>query len=118
MEWILYGGVLAVPLLINIFAVSRLRGGYRILACLPLMVLALAYALDLVSLIGRGNLAGLFTIIAAGPSLALLAALLVARLTAAYLNRAGRAEGRDTDAPARQMSDDGVAEPREPGASA
>jgi hypothetical protein len=72
MEWVLVGVMLSIPLLANLLAVALLRGGYRILACLPLTVLALAYALDLVSVVGRGNLAGLFTMIAAGPSLALL----------------------------------------------
>jgi hypothetical protein len=58
-----------------------------------LLVLALAYALDLVSVVGRGNLAGLFTMIAAGPSLALLGVVLAARLTAPLLARWRR--GRD-----------------------
>jgi hypothetical protein len=69
MDRILTGIILAVPLLVTIPTVDFLRGGYRILACLPLLVVALAYALDLVSVVGRGNLAGLFTMIAAGPSL-------------------------------------------------
>jgi hypothetical protein len=58
MDRILTGIILAVPLLVTIPTVVFLRGGYRILACLPLLVLALAYALDLVSVVGRGNLAG------------------------------------------------------------
>ncbi len=101
MEWILVGVILAIPLLVNLLAVALLRGGYRILACLPLTVLALAFALDLVSVTGRGNLAGLFTMIAAGPSLALLVVVLAARLTASLLDRRGRGRDETGDADRR-----------------
>lgn len=98
MDRILTGIILAIPLFVNILAVALLRGGYRILACLPLVVLALAYALDFLSVIGRGNLAGLFTIIAAGPSLALLVVIFAARLTASLLDRWRRRRNQTVDA--------------------
>lgn len=101
MERILVGVILSIPLLVNLLAVALLRGGYRILACLPLMVLALAYALDLVSVVGRGNLAGLFTMIAAIPSLALLVVVLAARLTSTLLDRRGRGRDETGDADRR-----------------
>ena len=101
MERILVGVILAIPLLVNLLAVALLRGGYRILACLPLTVLALAYALDLVSVVGRGNLAGLFTMIAAGPSLALLVVVLAARLTATLLDRRRRGQDETEEADRR-----------------
>jgi hypothetical protein len=90
MKWIGVGVFLAGPLILSIVAVALLRGGYRILACLPCLVLALAYALDLVSVVNRGNLAGLFTMIAAGPCLGMLAVVLVAKLTAWLVKLARR----------------------------
>src|SRR4051812_17537490 len=101
MERILVGVILAIPMFVNLLAVALLRGGYRVFACLPLPVLALAYALDLISVVGRGNLAGLFTMIAAGPSLALLVVVLAARLTASLVDRGrrGRNVTGDADGP-------------------
>jgi hypothetical protein len=37
MDRIMSGLILSIPLLVNILAVAFLRGGYRILACLPLL---------------------------------------------------------------------------------
>ena len=50
-------------------------------------------------MVGRGNLAGLFTMIAAGPSLALPVVVLAARLTASLVDRwrRGRDETEDAD---------------------
>jgi hypothetical protein len=100
MEWILVGVVLAIPLLVNIPAVPYLRDGYRITACVPLLVPTRPTPSTSVSVIGRGNLAGLFTMIAAGPSLALLGVVLTARLTASLLDRWSRGRSATGDHPA------------------
>jgi hypothetical protein len=67
--------LLAIPLLINVAAIWSLRGGFRYAAIIPLPFLVLAYAVDVNGVIQGGNLAGLFTIIAAGPTLLLLLVL-------------------------------------------
>ena len=68
---------------------------------MPLLVLALAYALDLVSVVQRGNLAGLFTLGAAIPSLTLLVVISAGSLTASFVDRwrRGRDETADADGP-------------------
>jgi hypothetical protein len=75
MEWlnvILVLAFFSVPLLLSIAAVVYWRGLSRWIAMLPLVVLAGAYAVDAYSVFRGGNLAGLLTILASVPSLALL----------------------------------------------
>lgn len=72
MEWFLVTMVLSIPLLLNIAAVLLWRGPSRGAAAIVLLVLGSAFAADAYSAYHHGNLTGLFTIIAALPSLILL----------------------------------------------
>jgi hypothetical protein len=86
---------LAIPLAVNLLAVAGWRGGHRLAACVPLPFLAGAYGIDVYGLTQGGNLAGLFTILAAPPALVWLLLVFVFRLLAAL--RARRAPDAPRD---------------------
>jgi len=95
MEQFASGAFLAIPLLINLLAVAGWRKGYRLAALAPLPFLAAAYGFDLYGLIRGGNLAGLFTILAAPPALVWLLLVFAFRVVAALRERRARAAPGD-----------------------
>lgn len=84
MEWFLVTMVLSIPSLLSIAAVVLWRGLSRGAALIVLMVLGAAFVADAYSAYHHGNLTGLFTIIAALPSLILLLLVRVVSLAVGY----------------------------------
>lgn len=96
MEWFLATMVLSIPLLLNIAVVALWRGPSRGAAVIVLLVLGAAFAADAYSAYHHGNLTGLFTIIAAFPSLILLLLIRVVSLAVGF-GRKSSGEKRNGD---------------------
>jgi hypothetical protein len=69
--------VLLLPILLYALAVWRWRGALRSRAAVVMSVLVLLLAMDVIGAIQGGNLAGIWTIIAFVPSLAILLVLAI-----------------------------------------
>ena len=71
--------ILAIPLIVNVLAVWHWQGRYGRLPVIVLVVLGLAFVVDVVGALQGGNLAGVWSIIAGPPTMLLLIVRVVAQ---------------------------------------
>jgi hypothetical protein len=71
--------ILGIPLTVNVLAVWHWRGRYGRLPVIVLVVLGLAFVVDVVGAMQGGNLAGVWSIIAGPPAMLLLIVRAVAQ---------------------------------------
>ena len=94
-QWIFVFAILAIPLFLNIVMVVHWRGYSRLVALLPLLLLAPAYAWDLYSATQGGNLTGIATIVATPLAAALWVTILIVRAVVSTVNRFRRGATRE-----------------------
>ena len=71
--------ILGIPLTVNVLAVWHWRGRYGRLPVIVLVVLGLAFVVDVVGAMQGGNLTGIWSIIAGPPAMLLLIVRAVAQ---------------------------------------